>query len=27
VKPERRERFRSILDAYKPEDQSMETIQ
>ncbi|MBD9088501.1 MAG: hypothetical protein EGR72_00290 [Clostridiales bacterium] len=27
VKPERLERFRSILDAYKPEDQSMETIQ
>ena len=27
VKPERLERFRSILDAYKSEDQSMETIQ
>ena len=27
VKQERLERFRSILDAYKPEDQSMETIQ
>ena len=27
VKPERLEQFRSILDAYKSEDQSMETIQ
>ena len=27
AKPERLEQFRSILDAYKSEDQSMETIQ